>query len=349
MNEPIMVYRWFPVLIFFGLAGVSYVGVHLIRHWLERRRVLDVPNARSSHSIPTPRGGGMAIVALTLAVGLFAGACTQRWRECLVYVGMGLVVAWLGWQDDKQSISPRWRFLIQGIVAAVTILSIGYFRSVTVPLFGTLNWEWVGIPMTFIWIIGLINAYNFMDGIDGIAGGVALIGGLGWMVLSSSTGGVSNITAYWIALGMAASSLGFLGHNWSPARIFMGDVASTFLGYTFAVLPLFSISQERNQLLLGTTILWAFILDTLVTFIVRAIKREKILSAHRSHLYQRLVIAGWSHAQVTFLYMVLTLIGCVLTYGWNHAWIATSAFIIIGLPVSWIILSIIAAVGNHGA
>jgi UDP-N-acetylmuramyl pentapeptide phosphotransferase/UDP-N-acetylglucosamine-1-phosphate transferase len=129
----------------------------------------------------------------------------------------------------------------------------------------------------------------------------------------------------------------------------MGDVASTFLGYTFAVLPLFSISQERNQLLLGTTILWAFILDTLVTLIVRAIKRENIFSAHRSHLYQRLVIAGWSHAHVSILYMVLTLIGCVLAYGWIRPWSAASALIIIGMPVCWIILSIIAAVGKQDA
>ena len=348
MNEPITIYVWFPVVVFILVTGLAYGAVFLIRRWLERRRVLDIPNDRSSHSIPTPRGGGLVIVVSTLAATLIAGAITQRWRECLVFIGMGMVVAWLGWQDDQRSISHRWRFLIQSIVAAVMILTIGYFRTVTIPLIGALHWGWVGIPMTFIWIIGLINAYNFMDGIDGIAGGVALVGGLGWMVLSSSTGGVTNIMAYWIALGMAASSLGFLGHNWSPARIFMGDVASTFLGYTFAVLPLFSISQEKNQLLLGTTILWAFILDTLVTFITRAVKREKIFSAHRSHLYQRLVINGWKHAHVTLLYMVLTLAGCVLAYGWTRPWTVSSALIIIGMPVCWVILSIIAAVGKHG-
>ncbi len=107
--------------------------------------------------------------------------------------------------------------------------------------------------------MGLTNAYNFMDGIDGMAGGVALVAGLGWMWLSSDT---ETWFVFWIALAVAASSLGFLGHNWSPAKIFMGDVGSTFLGYTFAVLSLVSANQGGDALMIGTLLMWTVIMDS---------------------------------------------------------------------------------------
>ena len=116
---------------------------------------------------------------------------------------------------------------MQGIVAAISILGLGYFKVVTIPMLGELQLGVIGIVITFLWIIGLTNAYNFMDGIDGMAGGVALSAGIGWMWLASN---MNNSFAFWVALAITASSLGFLGHNWSPAKIFMGDVGSTFLG-----------------------------------------------------------------------------------------------------------------------
>jgi UDP-N-acetylmuramyl pentapeptide phosphotransferase/UDP-N-acetylglucosamine-1-phosphate transferase len=194
----------------------------------------------------------------------------------------------------------------------------------------------VGVIITFLWIIGLTNAYNFMDGIDGIAGGVALAAALGWMMLASN---MHNLFVFWIALAIAASSLGFLGHNWSPAKIFMGDVASTFLGYTFAALPLLSADQGGDALMLGTLLMWTFILDTSITFFQRLFKGEKLLYGHRSHLYQRLVIGGYSHAAVSTLYIVLTLFAGLLSYAWSWGQVYAPPLIIIGLPLIWILLS----------
>ena len=322
-------------LIFILLSIFSYFGVYLIRRYAERHQILDHPNERSSHVTPTPRGGGLVIVVLVLGAGLWS-ANQVGWSRGLVYLVCGIVIAWLGWRDDVSSLSTRVRFAVQGLVAAVSIYGLGYFKSVTIPLFGELQLGVVGVVITFLWIIGLTNAYNFMDGIDGIAGGVAFAGGLGWMMLASNA---HNPFAFWIALAIAAGSLGFLAHNWSPAKIFMGDVASTFLGYTFAVLPLIASDQSGDALMLGTLLMWTFIMDAGVTFLRRALKRENLFAAHRTHLYQRLVIGGYSHAAISTLYISLTLLAALLAYAWSWGQVYAPPFIIIGLPLIWILLS----------
>ena len=323
------------LLIFLLLTILSYFGVYLIRRYVERRQILDHPNERSSHSMPTPRGGGLAIVVLVITTGLLSIKEAQP-NHALVYIVCGIIIAFLGWRDDISSLSMRVRFAIQGLVAAVSIYGLGYFKSVTIPLFGELQLGIVGVIITFLWIIGLTNAYNFMDGIDGIAGGVAFAGSLGWMLLATNA---HSPFAFWIALAIAASSLGFLGHNWSPAKIFMGDVASTFLGYTFAALPLLSSDKSGDALMLGTLLMWTFILDTSVTFFQRAFKRKNVFTAHRSHLYQRLIIGGYSHATISTLYIFLTLLGCLLAYAWSWGQAFAPPLIIPGLPLIWILLS----------
>ncbi len=335
------------IIIFISLSIISYFGVYFLRQWLEQRRILDNPNQRSSHSVPTPRGGGWLIVILTLLTVLAFAIATKKWNQSLAFVGVGTLVAFIGWRDDVSSLSAGFRFLMQGVAAALIIIFIGYFHSVTIPLFGDIQFGFLGIPITLLWIIGLTNAYNFMDGIDGIAGGIALAGGLGWMVISSISGAFQNSAAFWIGLSIAASSLGFLGHNWPPAKIFMGDVSSTFLGFSFAVLPLMS-SAGGDALLLGTLIMWTFIMDAGITFLVRLYRREKVFSAHRSHLYQRLVIDGHKVATVSSLYIFLTLFASFLAFGWIRGFEFVPALIIFGLPLLWIILSIYAARKGHG-
>ncbi len=256
-------------------------------------------------------------------------------NHALVYLVCGLVIAWLGWRDDVHPLSARVRFAVQGLVAAVSIYGLGYFKVVTIPLFGELHLGVVGIIITFLWIVGLTNAYNFMDGIDGIAGGVALAGALGWLMLSAN---MHNAFVFWIALAIAAGSLGFLGHNWSPAKIFMGDVASTFLGYTFAVLPLLAATHGGDALMLGTLLMWTFIMDAGITFIQRLLRGEKLLYGHRSHVYQRLVIGGYSHAAVSTLYILLTLLASLLSYAWSWGQVYAPPLIILGLPLIWILL-----------
>jgi UDP-N-acetylmuramyl pentapeptide phosphotransferase/UDP-N-acetylglucosamine-1-phosphate transferase len=323
-------------IIFILLTIFSYLGVYLIRRYAEKREWLDHPNERSSHDVPTPRGGGGAIVILVLLTALFSLKQIDL-NHGLIYITCAMVIAWLGWRDDLHSLSPKVRFAMQGIVAVISIWGLGYFKAVTIPLFGELQLGVVGLMITFLWIIGLTNAYNFMDGIDGIAGGVALAGGLGWMMLASNA---QTPFAFWIALAIAASSLGFLGHNWSPAKIFMGDVGSTFLGYTFAVLPLISSDKSGDALMLGTLLMWTFIMDSGVTFIRRLFKRENLFVGHRTHLYQRLVSGGYKHSTVSLLYISLTLLAGLLSYAWSWGQVYAPPLILFGLPLTWAWLSV---------
>lgn len=323
------------LIAFFILSILSYLSVYIIRRLVLHHHILDHPNERSSHSVPTPRGGGLAIAILVLGLGLWVAQGAGLYQGLIYLVG-GTIVAWLGWCDDLSSLSPRIRFLVQGAVAAASIDGLGYFKVVMIPMFGPLQLGLVGIVITFLWIIGLTNAYNFMDGIDGMAGGVALSAGLGWMWLASN---MHNTFAFWVALAITASSLGFLGHNWSPAKIFMGDVGSTFLGYSFAVLPLIASTHGGDALMLGTLLMWTIIMDAGVTFLGRLIKRENVFAAHRSHLYQQLVIAGYKHETISLLYIVLTLLAGLLSYEWSQGHQIAPPLIFLGLPLIWIALS----------
>ena len=327
------------LFVFVLLTGLSYSGIYLIRRYAETRRMIDHPNERSSHAVPTPRGAGLVIAVLVLAMGLWFVIPAGVNRR-VMYLVCGGLIAWLGWRDDLHSLSPWLRFAVQGLVAALSIWQLGYFKAVTIPMVGEVQLGIPGVAITFLWIMGLTNAYNFMDGIDGMAGGVALSAGIGWMWLASN---INNPFVFWIALALTAASLGFLGHNWSPARIFMGDVGSTFLGYSFAVLPLISSDQGGDALLLGTLLMWTILMDAGLTFIRRLIRRENVFAAHRSHLYQRLVIAGYRHETVSSLYILLTLLAGLLSYEWSQGHQIAAPLIFIGLPLIWILLSVHAA------
>jgi UDP-N-acetylmuramyl pentapeptide phosphotransferase/UDP-N-acetylglucosamine-1-phosphate transferase len=327
-----------PISLFIALAILSYLGVWIIRRYAERRQLLDHPNERSSHSMPTPRGGGLAIVLLVTGTGIWFMR-EADWSRDLVYIVCAVVIAFLGWRDDTHSLSPRVRFAVQGLVAAASIWGLGYFSSVTIPLFGKLQLGVVGVVITFLWIIGLTNAYNFMDGIDGMAGGVAFAAGLGWVLLTSNIPYLANSFVFWIALAIAAGSLGFLGHNLHPAKTFMGDVASTFLGYSFAVMPLMAANEEGDALMLGTLLMWTIIMDAGVTFIRRAVNREKLLAGHRDHVYQRLVIGGYTHSQVSIMYTVLTLVAFRFASAWSEGSQLASALILFGLPFTYYVLN----------
>jgi len=299
----------------------SYVGVALVRRWAEQHRVLDLPNERSSHSKLMPRGGGLAIVGVTLAG--FISYCVGRgiWPwQWLASFGLGAgLVSFVGWLDDLHSLSTVVRFNAQIFGAIVVLVGVGWWESVYVPVAGALHVGRLGIPVTLLWLVGLANAYNFMDGIDGIAGTQGAIGGVGWAILGALSG------AYGVAvLGalLAATCLGFLFHNWPPARIFMGDVGSGFLGFTFACLALIGGQKDPYLASAGAVLMWPFVFDTAFTFLRRLIRRENVFAAHRSHLYQRLVISGLSHRTVTLIYVFLDGLGMLfaLLIIKNRAW-----------------------------
>jgi UDP-N-acetylmuramyl pentapeptide phosphotransferase/UDP-N-acetylglucosamine-1-phosphate transferase len=327
------------IIAFLILSLLSYLSVFYMRRLALHYNILANPNERSSHSIPMPLGGGLGIVILVLITSIAFADQTQVNRS-LIYIVLGAILALVGWRDDLFSLSASYRFVVQGLVAVISILGMGYFRVVRVPLVGELDLGAIGIILTFFWIIGMINAYNFMDGIDGMAGGVAVVAGIGWMILSAN---VNNSFVFWVALAIAATGLGFLGHNWPPAKIFMGDVASTFLGYSFAVLPLLSASQTGDALTVGTLLMWIVIMDTFMTFLRRLVKGENVFSGHRSHLFQQLVIGGYKHSTISALYIFLTALAVLLSYEWSHGDQIAPLLIFLGLPLIWILLSVHAA------
>lgn len=298
-----------------GSVVLSYFGVRLVRHWAVGRGLLDVPNHRSSHSTPTPRGGGVVflpivgLAVLSLSVASDAHD-VSRLAAALVFSGL---VAGISLIDDVRTLSSGARFLVHLISAAGVILTLGAWQEIALPGLGVVDLGWSGNVITLIWIVGLINAYNFMDGIDGIAGSQAVVAGITWAVIAWIAGAPS-VAA--LALVLAAAALGFLGHNWPPARIFMGDVGSAFLGFMFAIIPLLISPRDPYLPLAAGLVLWAFVADTSWAFVRRLMEGKPVFSAHREHCYQRLVQAGWSHRAVTLLYAALGSAGAVMAMAW---------------------------------
>lgn len=304
---------------FFGYALAFLAtlgGVEIFRRWSLRKELFDVPNERSSHTVPTPRGGGLIIVIVCLSAYIiatfFLGGGGFQWSYLLGACSIALV----SWIDDLYTISSVWRFAVHIGSALLAIFTLGYFDEIYLPGTETFNLGVIGAVLTFFWIVWLTNAYNFMDGIDGIAGMQAVTAGIGWVLL----GNISGAPASGFYGGIIASGgLGFLILNWQPAKIFMGDVGSAFLGYTFAVLPL--MAKNEPELNAGSRkflfpaallLIWLFAFDTLWTFGKRILKREKVWQAHRSHLYQRLVISGLSHTFVSVLYGAISVLNVIL-------------------------------------
>ena len=310
----------------------SFIIITGLRRWLGNR-LLDIPNVRSSHFYPIPRGGGIAIVIVTLAgswlILPFVRSDVTAWQWLVFTIG-ALLIAGVSWLDDLRSLSTRVRFAVHLAGAVLAVLAFGAWKEITLPGLGNVNLGLLGWPLTLVWIVGLTNAYNFMDGIDGIAGGLAVVAGLGWVIMGIIG---SNPLLCIVGILLFASSAGFLGHNWPPAKMFMGDVGSAFLGYTFAVLPVIAARGDARFMLVGILLVWPFVFDTVFTFLRRLRKRENVFTAHRSHLYQRLVISGLSHQTVALLYVALALIGVVLAAAyvldWRHIGIAALVMLII--------------------
>ena len=295
----------------------SWGLVFALRRWLVRVRAIDIPNERSSHETPTPRGGGLAIVGVTIG-GVFAAKLLRLaplpLHALTWYLAGGAVLAAVSWLDDLRPMSAKVRLAVHGVVAGVAVLTIGYWNGLEVPMAGRIEIGGIGLLLSLVWVVGLTNAYNFMDGIDGIAAGQAVVGGVAWSIMGHCCG---ETQVMFLGLLIASSSLGFLAHNWPPARIFMGDVGSAFLGFSFAVLALIRAPGNPRLASTGVLLMWPFILDTSFTFLRRLLRGENVFAAHRSHLYQRLVIAGYSHQFVALLYLLLASVGAILTIGWT--------------------------------
>lgn len=289
--------------LFFVMLIASYMGVGYYQRWSEKNEVFAIPNERSSHTEPMPLGGGIVIVIVCLiaylGISLYLPG-TFSWG----YFFGAVMIALVSFLDDIYSIAFPYRLLVHGAAAVLIISDVDTWHGIT--MLGHIKLGNFGYVLTFLWIVWMVNSYNFMDGIDGLAGLQAVIAGLGWLILSY----ILQMPAIYLFSGViAVASLGFLFHNWNPARIFMGDVGSAFLGFTFASLPLIAREKaSKNPDLLpiaAVLFVWFFLFDSVVTLMRRAVRGEKIWQAHREHLFQRLMLSGLSHRRVTVFYGIL--------------------------------------------
>lgn len=323
------------VVLLITCAALSSILVALVGSWAQHRNVLDYPNARSSHTRPTPRGGGIAIVVVTLG-----GLALLQWRAALFQprvfatIGIcGVALATLSWFDDVYSIPSAIRLAAHLGAALATTIACGTWRVFWIPFVGAIDLGSIGFIVSVFWIAGLTNAYNFMDGIDGIAGLQAVVAGIGWVIIGSLANARGAVAAGAL---IAASALGFLAFNWQPAKIFMGDVGSAFLGYMLASLTITGAASDPRLALAGMLLVWPFVFDTTLTFLRRAKRRERIFTAHRSHFYQRLTQTGVSHARVSTLYGLFAALGVVAA-----AMIFTSDYAVVPSVIALVIAAVL--------
>ena len=294
----------------FGIFIGSFLLTPLIRHFASKRRLIDVPNARSSHELPTPRGGGVAIV-VNYFVGLVIIALLHRLPFDLIsaLTGAGIMVAAIGFLDDHGHISARWRIIVHFIAAGWVVFSLnGFFLALNLSLY-----EWLFDLFWLISLVWLINLYNFMDGIDTIAGAEAVFVCVSATVffLASGEYGMGSATAL-----LAAAVAGFLFWNLPPARIFMGDVGSSFIGIVIGVIALAGIKGGVTSVWVWVILLGVFLVDATVTVFRRILRGRRWYSAHRSHTYQHAAREFASHGKVT---AAVSLINVAWLFPWAVA------------------------------
>lgn len=321
---------------------IVFVVAAAILSWLLASRVrlyaldklLDIPNERSSHSSPTPRGGGLAIAVTTIG-GIILAAMWKwiDWDLAIALSGGGAMIAAVGWIDDHKDLPALTRFAVQFFSAFWAMFWLGGLNSLSVG-FAELHLGFIGSILGVIGIVWAINLYNFVDGIDGLAAGEAISTGVIGGLLLLKTG---NTGLAMVAFLIAAANAGFLPLNWAPAKLFMGDVGSGLLGYLFAVLAIASENVAAVPLLLWVLLLGAFVFDATVTLCRRIAHGERWYHAHHSHAYQRMVQAGKSHATVSSMILAINVVLAALAI---VAWLRPTLFLV-AMAAGAILLSII--------
>ena len=284
-----------PVVIGAAAMLLTWWATGFARSLAIRRAIFDVPNHRSSHTSPTPRGGGAAIVlTVLLAVVVAAIAGWLALSTAVALIGGGILVAFVGWLDDLHHVSAGWRAIAHLCAAAWAIAWLGGIENVRLGHFGGISGPVASI-FAVIAIAWLINLYNFMDGIDGIAAVETIaVGASGAIILLLA--GATGLAA--VSASLAGAGAGFLVWNRMPARIFMGDVGSGFLGFAFATLALAAHKTAAISATVWVILLLVFIADATITLLRRIVHGDSWHVAHRLHAYQRLVQSGCTHARV---------------------------------------------------
>jgi len=326
------------------LVGVlSLVLTAGLRRYALAKSIIDVPNARSSHAVPTPRGGGVAIVlAFLLALTVLSVKSGVDLAGLVALGGAGALIAIIGFMDDHGHIAARWRLLGHFLAAAWALAWLG-----GLPVLGVFGLEldlgWFGAIIAAFYLVWLLNLYNFMDGIDGIASVEAISACLGACLLYW-LGGFDQLLMLPLLLAMAVA--GFLYWNFPPARIFMGDAGSGFLGVTLGILSLQAAWVSSQLFWCWIILLGVFIVDATYTLIRRLSRGDKVYEAHRSHAYQFASRRHGKHLPVTVavglinLFWLLPVALCVMLLGLDG---------VLGVVIAYVPLIILAVRYRAGA
>jgi len=272
---------------------ISLIGTYFVRRLAFKNKVVDIPNERSSHSIPTPRGGGLAIV-VAFYVGLFFIFYLKLIDKNLFFAllsGFPLIIVSI--IDDLKDVSPKIRIFMQFISSFLVIYFIGGIQIIDLGFYTITN-KYLLIPISLIGILWFINLYNFLDGIDGYASIEAIFIALAIFLFADNME----------SLLLIFSVIGFLFWNWPKAKIFMGDVGSTMLGFILIVLGIYYNNSSQFSIICWLIISSLFWFDATITLFRRVLNRETLSIAHKKHAYQRIVLSGFSH-QKTLIYSII--------------------------------------------
>ena len=267
---------------------MSFSLTYLVKEYAIKRSLLAEVNERSSHTTPTPHGGGVAI-AITWFLGLIYLYISNEIVPQLFYaLIVGIILALVSFLDDIYELSAKLRLVVQATVAVVGLYFLGGFEILNFGLFQITSTLFNNI-FAVILIMWFINLYNFLDGINGYAGSEAVFLAFAGLLLFGDNH----------FLILLVSVLGFLYWNWNQAKIFMGDVGSTLLGYNIAIFTIYYANQDSSNFWVWIVLFSLFWFDATITLLKRALNREVLSQAHKKHLYQRLTQHGWSHYKVT--------------------------------------------------
>ena len=298
-------------MVYIILFLISFSLTYIIKNYMIKKSLVASVNERSSHTIPTPHGGGIAI-AITWFIGLFylyfAGQIEQNLFYALLF---GAVISIVSFFDDIYELSPKLRLIVQALIATGGLYFLGGFETLTFGIFDIQNHIFTNI-FAFFMIIWFINLYNFLDGINGYAGSEAVFLAVAGFILFGGN--------HFLVLAMAV--LGFLYWNWNKAKIFMGDVGSTLLGYNIAIFTIYYTNQEPTNFWLWIILFGVYWFDATLTLLRRKLNKEKLSQAHKKHAYQRLTQAGWSHYKVTNYSIGLNLLLFLIVYFVSNTFLA---------------------------
>ncbi|MXI45250.1 glycosyl transferase [Pseudomonas moraviensis] len=304
---------WMLLLVIVVSWGLTFI----LRRYALAKSLIDIPNERSSHTVPTPRGGGVAIVASFLfALPVLTSLGLLDLASLVGLFGSGLLVAVIGFADDHGHIAARWRLVGHFLAAAWALYWLDGLPAVD--FFGVaFDLGLVGNILAVVYLVWMLNLYNFMDGIDGLASAEAISACFAMCVVYWLSGYVELI---WLALFLAGAVSGFTYWNIPPARIFMGDAGSGFLGITLGVFVLHAASLASELLWSWIIILGVFIVDSTFTLVRRLVRGEKFYNAHRSHAYQYASRLYKSHSMVTLVVVAVNLLwllplACLVGFG----------------------------------